>query len=235
MKNKFSDIISSIYNKFISLQFIFFPNSIQKEFKRWIKDGGDYNNRFNYPLQKNSIVFDVGGFEGQFASDIYSRTPCNIFVFEPVAEYAFKISERFKFNTDIKTFDFGLSNSNKKSKIYLLGDASSTERNINFYSSDQQKIKLVDFIDFVNDRGIDKIDLLKINIEGGEYNLLRHIIDNNYHTKIKYLQIQFHKINENSVFLKNQIQNDLSETHNCLFNYEFIWENWIIKDIDKIE
>ena len=34
---------------------------------------------------------------------------------------------------------------------------------------------------------------------------------------------------------KNQIQNDLSETHNCLFNYEFIWENWIIKDIDKIE
>ena len=227
-------IISKILKKIIHIRSIFFPSEIQKEFKRWIKDGGDYNNRFNYPLKSDSIVFDIGGFKGQFASDLYSRVPCKIFIFEPIAKYSSEISKRFKLNKDITTFDFGLSNASKISKINILGDASSTERTINFYSANQQNIKLVDFVEFVKSKNIDEIDLLKINIEGGEYKLLRHIIDNNLHLKIKYFQIQFHKINKDSIIYKKQISNELSETHNCIFNYEFIWENWIRKDLDKI-
>ena len=227
-------LISIIFNKIVALKSIFFPSPMQKEFKRWIKDGGDFYNRFNYPLKFNSIVFDVGGFKGQFASDLYSRTPCKIFIFEPIKEYASKISERFKFNPDILIFDFGLYNSNKISKINLLGDASTTERNTNINSADQQNIKLIDFIEFVKTQNIEEIDLIKINIEGGEYKLLRHIINNNFHEKIKYLQIQFHKVDKDSIIYKKQILNELSKTHNCVFNYEFIWENWIRKDIDKI-
>lgn len=226
-------ILLRIIRKLVTLQSIFFPNKIQKELKRYIKDGGDFKNRFNYPLKDNSIVFDVGGFNGQFSSDLFSRTPCKIFIFEPVAKYALRISERFKYNPNISTFDFGLSSVTKKSKINLLGDASSTEKKNNFFASDQVTIKLVDFIEFVDKQGILEIDLIKINIEGGEYDLLRHIIDNNFHIQIKYLQIQFHKINSDSISYKNRIINDLLKTHNCIFNYEFIWENWIRKDLDK--
>ena len=99
-------IISKILKKIIDLRSIFFPSEIQKEFKRWIKDGGDYGNRFNYPLKSDSIVFDIGGFKGQFASDLYSRVPCKIFIFEPITKYASEISKRFKLNLDITTFDF---------------------------------------------------------------------------------------------------------------------------------
>ena len=43
------------------------------ELKRWYKDNGDENLRLSYPsLNINSIVFDLGGYKGDFAFQIYA-------------------------------------------------------------------------------------------------------------------------------------------------------------------
>src|SRR5256885_11505788 len=62
---------------------------------------------FNY-LDENSIVFDLGGYEGQWSSDIYSRYNCIIHIFEPVKEYADIITQRFIKNNKIYIHHFGL-------------------------------------------------------------------------------------------------------------------------------
>ena len=80
-----------------------------KELRRWHEDGGDFKLRYNYPLNKNSIVFDLGGFQGDFASELYSRTPCIIYIFEPVKKFQLTIKNRFKLNKMIYVFPFGLS------------------------------------------------------------------------------------------------------------------------------
>jgi hypothetical protein len=69
--------------------------------KKWYSDGGDNRFRFDYPLDSRSLVLDVGGYEGQWASDVYARYRCRIMVFEPVARFAHDIAERFRHNTDI--------------------------------------------------------------------------------------------------------------------------------------
>jgi hypothetical protein len=46
---------------------------------------------------------------------------------------------------------------------------------------------------------------MSINIEGGEYDLLDHIIDNNLFSRIRCLQIQFHEIAEDSEVRRNYI------------------------------
>jgi hypothetical protein len=89
-----------------------------------------------------------------------------------------------------------------------------------------EKIKLVKYYDFINDNKIDHIDLIKINIEGSEYELLEHIIENNLHVKIKNLQIQFHKIFNDSEEKREKIRKSLSLTHKLTYDYTFVWENW---------
>ena len=87
-----------------------FPSLNKREIMRWYKDGGDFEMRFNYSLNENSIVFDLGGYKGNFASDLFSRMPCNIYIFEPVKQNYLIIKERFKLNNKIEAFPFGLSN-----------------------------------------------------------------------------------------------------------------------------
>ncbi len=48
------------------------------------------------------MVLDLGGYEGQWASDLYARRRCRIDVFEPVARFAAAIAERFRHNSDIR-------------------------------------------------------------------------------------------------------------------------------------
>ena len=53
----------------------------------WFRDCGDQTKRLDYDLDENSVVFDLGGYEGQWASDIFSRYCCTVYVFEPVKPY----------------------------------------------------------------------------------------------------------------------------------------------------
>ena len=54
------------------------------------------------------------------------------------------------------------------------------------------KIKIKKITDVIKELNIDKIDLMKINIEGGEYDLLFYLIEKKLIYKIDNIQIQFH-------------------------------------------
>ena len=63
--------------------------------KKWVKDNGDETLRLDYKLTKNSVVFDIGGYRGDFAESIYEKYNCTVYVFEPVQEYFEFIKKRF--------------------------------------------------------------------------------------------------------------------------------------------
>ncbi len=197
------------------------------EVRNWIRDKGDKVLRLNYDLNENSVVFDLGGYEGQWASDIYSKYRCKIYVFEPSGIYCKEIQNRFRKNSDIKVFQFGLSNRDSEEKLFMAANASST---LKATKGDFEIIKFKDFIGFVDSYGIDSIDLIKINIEGGEYDLLDYIIEKGYHLKIKNIQVQFHDFVPNYENRFLQIQKNLSVSHKITYQYKFLWENWLIKD-----
>jgi hypothetical protein len=81
-------------------------------------------------------------------------------------------------------------------------------------------------VDFIKSEEIKNIDLIKINIEGGEYDLLDFILENNLQTQINNFQIQFHKMFDDCEIRRNNIREKLSETHTLTYDYTFVWENW---------
>ena len=217
-------VYSSIYRRFKNK---FFPTIADKEVKRWYLDDVDRRLRFNFELKPCSIVFDLGGFDGGFASDLYSRMPCKIYSFEPVRSFADHMVDRFRLNPDIKVFNYGLSSSDRTVDISIDGASSSVHLKS---CKSTEKIALRDIAKVMSELNIDKIDLLKINIEGGEYDVLPKMVDANLLPLIVNLQIQFHEIDEDSLAKKNSIRKSLELTHYCIYCYEFIWEAWRIKN-----
>ena len=133
----------------------------EKRVIQWVRDDGDKTLRLNYDLNENSLVFDVGGYEGQWASDIFSRYCCTIHVFEPVIEFADRIERRFSKNRKIFVHKFGLSNGNKKDMISLAQDGSSLFK----LGKETAEIILVGAVDFLRENNIQNIHFISF-VEG---------------------------------------------------------------------
>ena len=88
--------------------FAIYESEHEKAFDARQQVDGDATLRLDYPLAHDSIVFDLGGFKGQWASDIYSRYRSKIYVFEFVPAFAEKIRKRFTGNPDIVVYPYGL-------------------------------------------------------------------------------------------------------------------------------
>src|SRR5215469_14720654 len=86
---------------------------------------GDKTLRLFYDLGADSLVFDLGGYEGQWASDIYAMYGCRIHVFEPVAKFAEDIRKRFGRNARIVVHDFGLAERTATATLSIQADGSS--------------------------------------------------------------------------------------------------------------
>ena len=190
--------------------------------KQWFADNGDKTLRLDYNLNENSIVFDIGGYEGTFAQNIVERYNSTVYIFEPVTEFYNKISDRFSNSSKIKVFNFGLSNKTKYIEIALSDDASS----IHIDSNKKERIKLVNIVEFIRNNNIQRIDLMKINIEGGEFDILPELIDSKIIESIENIQIQFHSFIDDSKYKREMIREKLALTHELTYDYYFIWENW---------
>lgn len=199
------------------------------EAERWFNDKGDETLRLDYPLNKESIVFDIGGYRGDFAASIYDKYQCNIYIFEPVPEFYQLCTERFSENKKIVCLNFGLSDIDGILDISLAENASS------FVSPHVQglvkKVQLRSVTEYIQNSNINRIDLMKINIEGGEFDVLPSLIKSGDITKVKNLQVQFHNFVEDAVNKRRLIRDNLEKTHSEMWNYEFIWESWRLRGL----
>jgi FkbM family methyltransferase len=220
-------IIRAITSRFkLLIKIYIYRDKKELAYVQWIRDNKKKERlRLNYSLNDESIVFDVGGYKGDFTHDITDKFDCIVYVFEPV-DYLFKEIEKcFIDNPKVFTFNFGLSDINKDIDITLADNSSS----IYGKKGSKQKIKLVSSYDFMIKNNIQNIDLMKINIEGGEYEVLPNLIENKFIENIKNIQVQFHDFVDDSIEKRKSIVKELTKTHNNLYSYYMIWESWELK------
>lgn len=176
-------------------------------------------------LTSSSVVFDVGGYKGQWTSSIQNKYQCNVYIFEPVKSFYDSIEIKFKDNLKINVFNFGLYDKNAIVPMIIKKDSSSIMNaeisNVN--------VTIRDVFEVFEELKIDNVGLMKINIEGSEYDLMKRILDTGLNKKIVNFQIQFHSNVHDYVALRNEIRNRLKETHIETYNREMVWENWKIK------
>jgi FkbM family methyltransferase len=197
------------------------------EVSRWFADKGDDTLRLDYPLTEDGIVFDVGGYHGDFAALINQKYGCRVYVFEPVSEFYKICLERFQNNPKIICLNYGLSSSNDFLKIGLAENASSFDSP--HVQGMVEKVELRSVSECLKELEVTQIDLFKINIEGGEFSVLPALIQSGDIKKISYLQVQFHNFIDGATEKRKSIRKQFERTHDEMWNYEFVWESWKIK------
>lgn len=189
---------------------------------RWIADNGDKELRQVYDLSSSDVVLDVGGYEGQWASDIIARYGCLVHIFEPVPAFAENIKKRFSRNSSAVIHAAGLGHADGTMEIAIDDNASSQF----VVGGDRIMAPILGIAEFLSREKIGEIGLMKINIEGGEYPLMEKLLSDGSISRIRELQIQFHNFVPNADTRMANIQAKLSATHYLTYQYPFIWENW---------
>ena len=180
--------------------------------RQWQDDGAE-SLRYEYDLDHNDIVIDVGAYRGEWAEQIFCRYGCKIILIEPTPH--------------IQGFPYG----QVINKAAWTHDGSLKFGGAYYYTSAHEnpvtEYPCFDFNSLL--RKYEEIALVKMNIEGAEYGLLNHVIEAGLHKRIKNLQVQFHMIaGEPYRAMHESIQTELAKTHRLTYFYPFVWENWCL-------
>jgi len=221
---KFTKKTRHLYNPYYNIQ--------RKSFKKFFDDNAINGNYIFHEINESSLVFDIGGYYGDWADKIYSIYEPNIYIFEPSETSKF-LKTKYKLNKKIKIFDFALGSNTNKLKFYTNSkspsiSASSIKKN-NLLDR-EVFFQSLDIVEFFETEKLNKVDLISMNIEGGEYELLNRIIDTGIIKKIKSLMIQFHfiKFSKNEIQVYRNLIKNLEKTHHQQWNYPYVWEKWEI-------
>lgn len=125
----FKQFAVKINNKIIQLYKVHVQRDpFSRAANKWFSDKGDETLRLNYQLDKTSIVFDVGGYLGDYAEAIYQKFGCQVYLFEPVPQFYDSCVERFRNNPSIICLNYGLSSKSGWFEINLNNNESSFKK-----------------------------------------------------------------------------------------------------------
>lgn len=172
--------------------------------------------RWNFELTEDSLVYDFGGYTGEWAAKLITRHNPHVYIFEPVGQFCAGLVQRFKGNPKVSVFGIGISDGHGLGSIFVNKSSSSTF----LPSSTVEKIWLADVA------SLPTPDMVSINIEGEEYRVLSRALETGWAQKVRHIQVQFHDFYPDCNRLRNEIREKLSETHYEVYNYPFVWEAW---------
>lgn len=147
-------------------------------------------------LNNNSIVYSFGiGEDISFDEELINKFDCKVFGFDPTPKSICFIKNK-KMSKKYSLQPYGLYNFDGNVEFLLPEDddnVSCTIGNIRDYQSDKinkVSVPVLKFESIISKIGSNKIDLLKLDIEGSEYDVIDEILNSNI--KIDQICIEFH-------------------------------------------
>ncbi|MSO86053.1 MAG: FkbM family methyltransferase [Acidimicrobiia bacterium] len=166
------------------------------------------------------VILDVGGFEGGWSNRLVRHigdTPVRILAFEPVPMMADKWRPT---DPRVELHRVGLAGSDRTEKITLAGQGST------IFGAGTFEIQMRDVDNLLRTEGVERVDLAKVNIEGGEYELIDRMHATGLLDRTRTLIIQFHDFVPGAHRLRRRARRLLEETHECTWCYPWVYERW---------
>lgn len=172
--------------------------------------------RYEYALTPESVVVDVGAHLGGFSRIIAARYGCRVVAFEPVTDFynaAWAVLANFP---KVELINAGVAGHASIHDVAVKGDSSG------IFADSDTKVAAT----FMSISSVPDADLLKLNCEGGEYEILERLLETNTATRFKNIAVQFHTVVPDSEKRYRAIQEGLRKTHHPTWDSSFVWENW---------
>lgn len=176
---------------------------------------------FEYPFTKESVVLDCGGYRGEFALDVLRRYGCYVTVFEPISVFAEMIRNSLRSWGDrIEVVNAAIGGKARLEEFHIQNDSTG------IFSTSQrvEGCPILDVADVLNE--FPSVDLLKLNIEGMEFEVLERIIELDLVGKLKNIQVQFHPVAPDCEARYKAIRSDLLKTHKLTLDHGWVWSHY---------
>ena len=212
-----------------------FFNKLGYDLKKKDKDftNIDLEDLLKIKINENPIIFDVGGNKGQSVTKYKKifKKPI-IHTFEPIKSQFNIINEKFKNDKSVKLNNYALGEIKGEKEFNISAQTGASSFNkinqnskwIEVRSKEYQttinkfvsstKVKIFTLDDYFLNNNIDKIDLLKIDTEGYEFNVLKGLAKHNDKIKLVYFEHHY-----DDMIIKNYKFTDI---HCLLKSYGFI-------------
>jgi FkbM family methyltransferase len=176
----------------------------------------------DFPLTEDSVVFEIGGYEGRWAKEISERYHPLLLAYEP-QDWAFeKCTEALMDYPNSHVHHVGLG---VETGFFDMGNYGTDGCSfVNLPSGKPVGIgQLVEISKHL--AGVKHIDLCLMNIEGYEFKLIPYMIETGIMDRIDYFMCQFHLNlgNENEY---HDLRRELSKTKKIRFDYGPILTCW---------
>ena len=174
------------------------------------------------PIDSSSLVWDVGGFRGDWCAEALWRYGCSVVVFEAIPEFASEIARRFGQNARVSVVPAALGREDGTLDFNLDRDGSSA------FVGDGPRlvVPVADVARHFAERAGSGLACMKVNIEGGEYDLLERMLETGLTACVRSLLIQFHQVAKDSAARRDRVRAELARTHDEVFCFPFVWERW---------
>lgn len=178
--------------------------------ERIIKEHTFFDELFNNEI----VIIDLGACRGEFVNEIdkiykikkailVEANPTNFKLLNSKENYILYNKAISNKNNEIIEFYEDINSPYNGSKIF------------NYFNGIKHKIETINLETIIKLNDIDYIDLLKIDIEGSEYDVMPNITDEIY-SKIKQITIEFHDFIDND--LKSKTEEIINKMKNLGFN-----------------
>ena len=197
------------------------PYSTLSPIERCRRDGYDDLITKNLGLDAASVVLDFGGYVGNYTATISDRYQSQIHVFEPVPEFFTTLQARFKAQANITLHEYGIADVDDERTFGVSADgtgafAQGAGASVSFRSAD-----------YLAEAMPPLIDLMAVNIEGGEYELIPALDRVGLLARINRIFVQFHRVGPDPMGDRAYCRHLLKATHTCTWSYDFVWEAWV--------
>ena len=156
-------------------------------------------------VSKNDVVLDVGGHFGYFSLYALNKGAKKVHVLEPSEENFKHLCRNTGKFEKIIPYNLALSDSVDQKKFIITGPSAtnSFHRNYNHESENpvslgitkKETVNCIDFETFIKNNKINKIDALKMDCEGAEWDVLPTISDKFLKHRIRKMSIELHQFN----------------------------------------
>ena len=126
---------------------------------------------------KINSFWDIGANVGIYSVFIAKRYPCYINAFEPSKKYHSFLKLNTNFFKKVKAHNFGIGSINKKEKIILTDEPGSNYIVRNKFYKNTKKSEICEIRTIKKLTKIKAPNLVKIDVEGFEYEILNYSID----------------------------------------------------------
>jgi FkbM family methyltransferase len=181
-------------------------------------------------LDADAVVIDIGAFRGIVAEEFLELYGCRIHAYEPNPQFFDDLDGRFAEEPRVTVHRYGLGGADATLQMEQRGLGSTVYGTNDDATVPTVDVKIRDIAGELDELGLDRLDYVKINIEGAEYDLLERMLDTGWVERTRYLLIQFHEWYPSPHLRRWKIRRRLRATHDQVWNYPWIYELWCSKD-----